>query len=241
MFEKITKIQLVILSVILGLALIYSTVIVSRNVSKNEITVTGSAFELVESDSGKWDFGVESSAPNKLQAYKNLERDVEIVKEFLVENGIKQENIEENGVSNWEKYKRNSMGNITEEVASYVYSKAISVSSDDVELIKKVYQKSPSLIEKGVNISGGSPQYYYSKLAEKKLVLLEEATLDAKKRAQGMLKATHNRVGKIRSVRMGVFQITPADSNEVSDWGINDSSTIKKKITAVANVVFMVK
>ena len=40
---------------------------------------------------------------------------------------------------------------------------------------------------------------------------------------------------------MGVMQITPADSNEVSDWGINDSSTIDKKITAVANVVFSVK
>ena len=166
MFEKITKIQLVILSVILGLALIYSTFIISRNVSKNEITVTGSAFELVESDSGKWNFTVESSSPTKLQAYKNLEHDVEIVKEFLIENGIKEENIEENMTSNWARYKTNAMGNMTQEVMAYIYSKEISVSSDDVELIKKVYQKSPSLVEKGVNISGGTPQYYYSKLAE---------------------------------------------------------------------------
>ena len=85
------------------------------------------------------------------------------------------------------------------------------------------------------------PEYFYSKLSEKKPALLEEATKDAKLRAKGMLKATNNRVGKIRSVRMGVFQITPADSNEVSNWGINDSSTIEKKITAVANVVFMIK
>ena len=241
MFEKITKIQLVILSVILGLALIYSTIIVSRNVSKNEITVTGSAFELVESDSGKWSFTIETFSSSKLQAYKNLERDAEIVKKFLVGNGLKEENIEEGMISNWAKNKINAMGNSTGEVLGYFYTKEMSVTSDDVELLKKVYQKSPSLVEQGVNISGGSPQYYYSKLAEKKLVLLEKATVDAKERAQGMLKATNNRVGKIRSVRMGVFQITPADSNEVSDWGINDSSTIKKKITAVANVVFMVK
>lgn len=241
MFEKITKIQLVILSVILGLALIYSTIIVSRNVSKNEITVTGSAYEFVDSDSGKWVFSVESTSPVKLQAYKNLERDVELTKTFLTEMGFKEEDIEETTTNNWERYKTNSMGHMTQEVMSYVYTKELSVSSDDVELIKKAYQKSPSLVEKGVNISNSAPQYYYSKLAEKKVVLLEKATLDAKQRAQGMLKATHNKVGKIRSVRMGVFQITPATSNDVSDWGINDSSTIKKKITAVANVVFMVK
>lgn len=40
---------------------------------------------------------------------------------------------------------------------------------------------------------------------------------------------------------MGVFQITPVDSTDVSDMGINDTSTIEKKITAVSNVTFEVK
>ena len=56
-----------------------------------------------------------------------------------------------------------------------------------------------------------------------------------------MLKSTNNHVGKIESVKMGVFQITPVDSTDVSDMGINDTSTIEKKITAVANVVFQIK
>ena len=71
--------------------------------------------------------------------------------------------------------------------------------------------------------------------------MLEEATKDAKQRAAAMLKATHNHVGKIQSVRMGVFQITPVDSNDVSDMGISDTSSIEKKITSVANVTFSVK
>ena len=81
----------------------------------------------------------------------------------------------------------------------------------------------------------------YSGLSEKKAELLQRATADAKTRAKEMLRATNNRVGKIRSVRMGVFQITPPDSNEVSDWGINDTSSIEKKVTAVSNVVFGIK
>ena len=42
-------------------------------------------------------------------------------------------------------------------------------------------------------------------------------------------------------MKMGVFQSTPPDSTSVSDTGENDTSTIDKKVTAVANVVFKVK
>jgi hypothetical protein len=36
------------------------------------------------------------------------------------------------------------------------------------------------------------------------------------------------------------MQITPADSNEVSDSGMNDTSSLEKDITAVVNVSFAV-
>jgi hypothetical protein len=39
---------------------------------------------------------------------------------------------------------------------------------------------------------------------------------------------------------MGVMQITAADSNEVSDSGINDTSSLEKDIMAVVNVSFAV-
>jgi hypothetical protein len=40
---------------------------------------------------------------------------------------------------------------------------------------------------------------------------------------------------------MGVLQITPADSNEVSDMGLNDTSSLDKDITAVVNLSFEIK
>lgn len=83
--------------------------------------------------------------------------------------------------------------------------------------------------------------YSYSKLGDLKVKLLEKASTDAKNRATSMLKPTHNRVGRIQSVRMGVYQITPVDSTDVSDNGISDTSTIDKKVTAVATVAFKIK
>ena len=97
------------------------------------------------------------------------------------------------------------------------------------------------MISQGIDINVFGVSYSYSKLPELKVNLLEEASKDAKNRASSMLNATGDKVGGIKSVRMGVYQITSVDSNDVSDMGINDTSTIDKKVTAVANISFKIK
>ena len=155
--------------------------------------------------------------------------------------GIKDNEIEFLGINDYARYKTTPNGYSTQEIKGYTYEQVVKINSKDVELIKKLHIEIPSLIEKGIVVSSFEPNYMYSGLADKKAELLQKATADAKLRAKEMLKATHNNVGKIRSVRMGVFQITPPDSNAVSDWGINDTTSIEKKVTAVSNVVFGIK
>jgi hypothetical protein len=70
--------------------------------------------------------------------------------------------------------------------------------------------------------------------------MLAEATKDAKERAKQIAENTGSSVGSVRSARMGVLQITPSDSNEVSGLGINDTSSLEKDITAVVNIEFEV-
>ena len=38
-----------------------------------------------------------------------------------------------------------------------------------------------------------------------------------------------------------VFQITPVTSYDVSEWGMNDTSSLEKKVNAVVNVEFAIK
>jgi len=137
--------------------------------------------------------------------------------------------------------KRDSRGYETQTVDYYVISQSVIAKSDNVELIKEISTDVTNLINKGIDVSANDPAYNYSKLADLKVELLEKASLDAKNRANSMLKPTRNKAGKIKSVRMGVYQITPVDSTDVSDSGINDTSTIDKKVTAVTNVSFRIK
>ena len=169
-----------------------------------------------------------------------MQEQIKIVDKYLKDKQIK--NIELKTVNGYYSYKRNAKtGEYTDIPDMYNLTQPVTISSDNVELIKNISNDITGLINKGVDINVYSPSYDYSKLPELKVTLLEKASKDAKARAASMLKPTHNSVGKIQSVRMGVYQITPVDSTSVSDMGINDTSSIDKKVTAVANVAFKIK
>lgn len=242
MLEKLEKYQLVLLALILAFGVFFATKYATNSLSREGITVTGSAYEIVKSDSGKLSFEVEIQAPTKSAAYTQLKQQLPVVKKYLEENGIKPENITVKNYNGYYSYKYNTIARAyTNEVDYYKLSQPIDIESDDVNKIKEISLDIQSLLEKGIDINVNQTAYFYSKLSDLKVKLLEDATTDAKQRASAMLKATHNRVGKIQSVKMGVFQITEVDSTNVSDMGINDTSTIDKKVTAVANVVFKIK
>ena len=239
MFEKFEKFQLVWLAVILALGLVIAVKVATNGVSKDNISVTGSAYQIVKSDSGRLEFEIRARKPHKQAAYNTVKTQLPVVMKYLEEKGITD--IEVKAANGYNSYKYTPNGNMTNDIAYYNLSQLVIIKSDDVQKIKEISTDVQQLLDKGIDINVHSPEYFYSKLGDLKVKLLQDATTDAKDRATAMLKATHNKPGKIQSVRMGVFQITPVDSTNVSDMGINDTTTVDKKVTAVANVVFRIK
>ena len=239
MLERIEKLQIISLGVLVGLALVVSTKMVASTIQKNEISVTGSAYEIVKSDKGTLNFDIEVKKPTRQEAYKTAQDQLKVVEQYLKDKKIEKINIKTPNV--YATYKNDNRGYSTNEVDHYNFYQPVSIAADDVELIKELSNDISGLINKGIVINVETPSYDYSKLPELKVSLLEKASRDARDRAVSMLKPSHNSVGKISAVRMGVYQITPVDSTNVSDMGINDTSTIDKKVTAVANVTFRIK
>jgi len=241
MYNKLKDFQLLLFGVVLVAGMLCGAKILTDKISQSGITVTGSAYEIVTSDTATLRLILSTKDVSKLTAYTQLKNNLPVVKKYLVDYGIKEENINIEPPTNYSTNKYTPNGSMTNEIAFYNFNQVIKVKSDDVQKIKKLSIDVQSLLEKGININTNTPEYNYSKLSDLKIKLLGDATKDAKMRAMEMLKATGNKVGKIKSLKMGVLQITAPDSNEVSNWGINDTSTIDKKVTAVSNVVFEVK
>ena len=132
-------------------------------------------------------------------------------------------------------------GQETSEISGYSLRQQLEVRSNDVDKIAQIAREATELINQDILIESNAPQYYYTQLGDLKIEMLGESAKDAKTRAERIASSTGNSIGTVRSAKMGVLQITAADSTEVSDYGISDTSSIDKDITAVVNISFAVE
>jgi hypothetical protein len=143
-------------------------------------------------------------------------------------------------ISTTQQHGKDSDGNDTSEITGYSLSQQIEVRSSDVAKISQIAREATELINQGILIESAAPKYYYTQIGNLKIEMLGEAAKDAKERAERIASSTGNSIGSVRSAKMGVLQITAADSTDVSDYGVYDTSTIEKDMTAVVNVSFAV-
>ena len=222
-------------------ALILALTWKSNYASNQTINVTGSAKKDITSDLGVLRGTISTQEVTADAAFKELNRMKPILISYLKEKGFPENKIEFYTINSYPVYEIGANGYQTGVIRAYNYSQRIEIQSTDVNKIKDISLDIPSLIEKGVSFNVEQPEYHYTKLADLKIDIQADAAKDAMIRAEKIAKATGRSLGPMRDARMGVIQITPKLSNQVSDYGINDLSSIDKEITAVVNASFEIE
>lgn len=221
-------------------ALVFGWFYSSAKKGDEAITVTGSAKRRISSDLVVWTAGVSAQAPQLADSYAQLSGSIPKIKQYLLSKGIPEEQMTVSSITTTTVKRRDSDGNETAEITGYSLSQQIEVRSNDVAKIAQIAREATELINQGILIESSAPKYYYTKMGDLKVEMLGEAAKDAKERAEKIASSTGNSIGSVRSAKMGVLQITAADSTDVSDYGVYDTSTIEKDMTAVVNVSFAV-
>jgi len=239
--------QIIVLGVCIAGATIISSLILSKGflkitkLVKEQISVTGSAQKNIISDYIVWRSSFSVRQADLPGGYKKLNQDLEQIKKYLIGKGINEKEIIVSQISIEKIYKKNEKGNDTNDIQWYRLSQAIEVRSNNIDNVTQISRESTELINENIEFESSAPEYFYTKLDELKIEMLGKATENAKARAENMVKATGNKIGSIRSAKMGVFQITPVTSTEVSDWGVNDTSSLEKKVMAVVSASFSIE
>ncbi|MBU0605613.1 MAG: SIMPL domain-containing protein [Candidatus Omnitrophica bacterium] len=239
--------QIIVLGICIAVATIVSSVILSggflkvMKFTREQISVTGSATKEIKSDFIVWK-GTFSRRDVALKtAYEALRSDLKKVKQYLASKGVDQKEIIISPVMTITLYAKNEKGYDTNDIQGYRVGQEVEIRSKDVDKIAQVSRESTELIDQGIEFESPAPEYFYVNLDELKIEMLAKATENAKQRAESMVKATGNKIGFMRNARMGVFQITPVTSTDVSDWGINDTTSLDKKVMAVVTVSFAIE
>jgi hypothetical protein len=222
---------------LLAIAIAIGSVVIGHGIrdrNRNDvITVTGSAKKRISADYVIWDVSVTSQQATASDAAKELAGWTGSIRSFLNHEGVQAGELSVQPIST------ETVGQ--SRVTSYKLTRNFEVRSSRVQAIAAVAEHSATLLAQGIPLSAQSPQYIYTKLPALRPELLREATKDAQQRGRVLVEATGGHLGGLRGVDVGVFQVTSPNSTAVSDYGVYDTSTVEKDVTAVVNVTFALK
>ncbi len=221
--------------------IIFSIVWKSARTADQTITVTGSAKMQITADYALLTGTLSSQNYQAKAAFQNLKNEMPKVVKFLKKYGFKKKDIKYFTINSYPIMKMNDKGYSTQQVQAYNYNQRIQIESSDVNKIKEISLAISSLVEDGINFNVDPPQFLYTKLNQIKIDIQAKAAANAMLRAKKIAEATGRTLGPLRKARMGVIQITPRNSTNVSDYGFNDTSSIEKEITAVVNSSFEIQ
>jgi len=240
-----TWLGFLLLGVFLSAGIIIATIVIAKTIEhvkfqNQRIQVKGFAERTITSDIAVWRGKITARSPDLVTAYDKLQTDLEKVLSYLQQQGMKTEDIAIPAVVTTVQYKRTEKGIITNVVEGYVLGQTVGITSPNVEHIAGIANEATALIKEGIEFVSFPPQYFYTKLDDMKIELLGEATKNAGRRAEQLAENSGSEVGTLKYASQGVFQITPVYSTKVSDYGIYDTTTIKKSVKAVVTMEYSI-
>jgi len=236
------KKNLIPFGLILGLSFIISAAIIgfvlyqTRSV-EDTLEVTGSATKVVVSDVVKWksSFSRNVGVSELSAGYAQMADDSSKVKAFLNSKGIDEKEITISPVyldSQYD-YSKGSGG-----LVGYILRQNVEIQSNDVQKITDLAKDTRELIDQGVIFATQPLEYYYTNLPETRIELLADAVKDAQRRAENIAGSTGQKVGSLKSASVGVVQLLPVNSVEISNYGAYDTSSIDKEVMITVRTTF---
>lgn len=179
------------------------------------VTVKGLAEMEVPADKVIWPLMYRDIGNDMETLYTNIQSKNRTIIEFLESNGISRDEI---SVSPPEIIDMEAERYINQAIQyRYNATSVITVTSTDVDKIRKLISEQTELLRQGVAITGGDYRYNilyeFTGLNNIKPDMIEDATKNAREAAEKFALDSGSKLGKIRNASQGQFTISDRDAN----------------------------
>ena len=194
------------------------------------VTVKGLSEREVPADKVIWPLVYKELGNDPAEMYERLATKNRKVIDFLKEKGIAEKEICESAIQvsdrQADSYDQNNV------LYRYKATSVITVTSSQVELIRKIMQSQSELMKMGIALvteeyGTNIVKYEFTGLNKIKPDMIEESTKNARATAEKFAKDSESKLGKIRSASQGQFSIDNRDSNTPYIKRIRVVSTIE--------------
>lgn len=210
----------IIEAAILAISLVVTGIILSaafNNFTDRDrlVTVKGLAEMEVPADKVIWPLMYKDLGNDMATLYTNIQSKNKTIIDFLQSNGITREEI---SVAPPEIIDMEAERYINQAIQyRYNATSVITVTSSNVDKIRKLISEQTELLKQGVAITGGDYRYNtlyeFTGLNDIKPGMIEEATKNAREAAEKFAMDSGSKLGKIRNASQGQFTITDRDAN----------------------------
>lgn len=198
-----------------------------------KVVVKGLAEREVEADKVTWPILSKEIGNDLPELYKSINATVGTIKQFLLDNGIKPTEISVNAPVvidlNADRYSDNR------QPYRYNVTSIITVTSNNVKLVRSIIARQGELLKKGVAIVDGGYEnpvkYEFVSFKAMKPAMMQEAIENAELTATQFAKTSNSRLDKIMNADQGQFSIENRDSN----------TPYIKKVRVVTTVTYSLK
>lgn len=197
------------------------------------VTVKGLAEKEVEADKVTWPIPTKELGNDLPELYQRINTTTAKVKAFLKQHGIKDDEINVNAPVvidlNADQYSNNNRG------FRYNITSTITVTSQNVKLVRSIMAKQGELLKQGVAVLDGGYEnritYEYVGFKKMKPQMMREAIKNAEATAQEFATNSNSKLNKITRADQGQFSIDDRDAN----------TPYIKKVRVVTTITYSLK
>ncbi len=197
------------------------------------VTVKGLAEKEVEADKVTWPIPTKELGNDLPELYQRINTTTAKVKAFLKQHGIKDDEINVNAPVvidlNADQYSNNNRG------FRYNITSTITVTSQNVKLVRSIMAKQGELLKQGVAVLDGGYEnritYEYVGFRKMKPQMMQEAIKNAEATAQEFATNSNSKLNKITRADQGQFSIDDRDAN----------TPYIKKVRVVTTITYSLK
>lgn len=197
------------------------------------VTVKGLAEKEVDADKVTWPIQTKELGNDLPALYSKINSTNASIKKFLTDNGLKEDEINVNAPTvidlNAERYSENNRS------FRYNITSTITVSSQNVKLVRSLISRQGELLQQGIAIVDGGYEnpikYEFVAFRDMKPEMMTEAIKNAEKTAQQFAENSNSKLDKIISADQGQFSIDNRDEN----------TQYIKKVRVVTTVTYSLK
>jgi hypothetical protein len=212
--------------------------------ARDTIVVTGSARYPISANLGTWSLRASATGETPSAAIKALRGKVSQIHAFFAQGGLPPESVTSPPIQVARVSLRVPTGlqkPAFKRVQLWRVSQNFQIETTDIDTLDRVASQVGDLLAGGTDVSVSPISYLSTKLVAAKFAALRLAVANAQERATTIAQGLGAHLGALQGTRLGVYQITPRNSNEVSGGGTDDTSSQLKGVEAVVNVTFNIQ